>query len=373
MRSYVFLILTIVLLSSCGVTRMYEDAKTSQSIVLYEAYISEYPRSKFLKQATEELNTLYEERDWKSANQAKSQTAFECFLRDYPYSKYGRQAEEKIKEIQESDAWKKTVNIDLIYAYENFLSSYPASRYAFDARNKIEQLKDELAWKVAESESTVDSYQKYISEFPNGTKKVLALDRIKEIEIVKPAWNRTVKANTPDAYRDFLSQYSQSSFSSIARNKLSVLEREHWYQATNKKSIALYQAYLKNFPNGEHSAEAEKAIIDLEVDNIFKGDYGQLPPMSKTSAGYTYATTNDIEIFNNTAYTLTVRYSGSLESKKIVLSPKQKRKFTLENGNFRVTASVDAANVTNYAGKENLEGRSYTSEFYIETETYWGR
>src|SRR5690606_35854919 len=121
---------------------------------------------------------------------ANTQTAYERFLADYPYSKYGNQAEEKIKELEEWNAWSKTVNISTIYAYENFLSTYPESRYALDARNKIELLKDNLAWKEAETESTVDSYRKYIEQFPNGSKKGLALDRIKEIQIILPAWNR---------------------------------------------------------------------------------------------------------------------------------------------------------------------------------------
>ena len=77
--------------------------------------------------------------------------------------------------------------------------------------------------------------------------------------------------------------------------------------------------------------------------------------MSKTSSEYTYTPTNDIEIYNNTKYILTVRYSG-VESMKIVLSPKEKKTINLKNGDYRVTASVNAANVTNYAGKEKLEG-----------------
>ena len=373
MKNLFLLILTIGLLSSCGVTKKYEEAKSSKSISLYEDYISKYPRSKYLTQAKDELNNLYEERDWKSASQANTITGFERFLTDYPYSRYGTQAESKIKELQEWDAWSKSSNINTIYAYENFLNTCPDSRYAFDARNKIEQLKDNLAWKEAESLATVASYKKYVADFPSGSKKATALDRIKEIEVIEPAWNRAVRANTPSAYQDFLNQYSTSSYSSRAREKLSNLETEYWRQASSQRTISSYQKYLDNFPNGGHVAEAEKAVIDKEVDDIFKGDHGLLPPMSKTGVGYTHATTNDIEIYNNTGYTLTVRYSGTIASKKIVLKPKQKQTFTLQNGNYRVAASVNAANVTNYAGEEKLEGGSYTSEFYIKTETYWGR
>jgi outer membrane protein assembly factor BamD (BamD/ComL family) len=370
MKNLFFLILTLGLLSSCGVTKKYEQAKSLKSISLYEDYVSKYPRSKYLNQAKTELNVLYEERDWKSASQANTITAYKRFLSDYPYSKYGVNSEAKIKEIHVREAWSKSSNINTIYAFENFLNTYPDSRYAFDARNKIEQLKDNLAWNEAESQSTVMSYKKYINEFPNGARKATALDRLKEIEVIEPAWNRAFKTNTPAAYRYFLNDYSRSSYSSRAREKLSILESKYWRRATSQKSIAQYQKYLDNFPSGEHIAEAEKAIIDKEVDDIFKGDHGLLPPMSRTGSGYAYATTNDIEIYNNTNYTLTVRYSGSVVSKKIVLKPKQKEKFTLQNGEFRVAASVNAANINNYAGDEKLEGGIYTSEFYILTESY---
>jgi hypothetical protein len=64
-----------------------------------------------------------------------------------------------------------------------------------------------------------------------------------------------------------------------------------------------------------------------------------------------------------------VRYSG-IESKKIVLSPRQRKSTTLKKGNYRIAASVNASNVTNYAGKENLSGGDYSSEYYIQTQTY---
>ncbi len=375
MKNIVLLLLAIGLSSGCGVTKRYEEAKASNSIQTYEDYISKYPKSKYLQQAKDELAELYEERDWSSARKSNAISGYNRFISDYPYSKYTSEAEKRIKKIEEENAWSKSVNINSINSYENFISSYPASHYVLDAKNKIQKLKDNLAWEEAELESTVESYRKYISAFPNGLKKAIALDKIKEIEVIRPAWDRTLKSNTPDSYRSFIGQYRHSSYSVVAQQKLEGLESDYWKQAESKNSISQYQKYISNFPNGRHIPEAEKEIIDIEVDNIFKGDHGKLPPMSKTASGYSYTTSNDIEIYNNTTYTLTVRYSGSgsLESKKIVLAPKQKQTFTLQNGDYRVAASVNVANVTNYAGKEKLEGGSYSSEFFIETSTYWGR
>lgn len=85
-----------------------------------------------------------------------------------------------------------------------------------------------------------------------------------------------------------------------------------------------------------------------------------------------YAKENDISVYNNTSYTLTIRYSG-IESKKLVLAPKARKSIKLKNGTYRVAASVNASNVGNYAGKENLVGGDYSSEYYIKTSYSYGR
>ncbi|MBP6870994.1 MAG: hypothetical protein KBC43_03215 [Bacteroidales bacterium] len=147
------------------------------------------------------------------------------------------------------------------------------------------------------------------------------------------------------------------------------IERDDWYKASSRNTIASYTAYINSYPNGLYREDAEKKIIDKEVEDIFRGDHGVLPPASRTSYGSSYSSTSDVDIYNNTSYTLTVRYSGT-ESKKIVLSPGRSTNFTIKNGYYKVAASVDAANVQNYAGEETLSGGGYESTYYIETKTY---
>lgn len=91
--------------------------------------------------------------------------------------------------------------------------------------------------------------------------------------------------------------------------------------------------------------------------------------MSNGGSNYSNNATNFVEIYNNTSYNLTFRYSG-VESKKNVLSPQQRKSTKLKKGNYRITASVDAANVSNYAANEYLSGRNYTSQYYIKIQTY---
>ena len=405
-----FLCLSVIVIYSCGVKKKYEKAEAASSIAAYEKYIKEYPDGKYTPQAKEHLSALYEERDWRYAEYYKSIKRYEQFVQKHPSSKYIPQAEQALKKLYEDRDWSSTLKLNTIsayknfiakyansqytqtaqlklteleleqawdkardansiYAYQAFIESYPTSSYVYQAKLNIKNLEDDIAWENAEQAGSISAYKAYLENFPAGKKRTTANDRIREMEIIKPEWSQALRKNTPEAYRKFIRQYGQSSYAAEAEKKLEELEREYWRKANNRGSKTAYKKYISSFPYGRYTEEAEKAIIDIEVDNIFKGDYGELPPMRKAYSN-DYKNTNKIELFNNTQYTLTVWYSGQEDSRKIVLSPNQRESFSLDNGTYRVAASVNASNVTNYAGKEQLTGGSYTSQFYIQMRNY---
>lgn len=360
-------VLFISLLNGCGVTKNYEKAKSSQSVADYETYIAKYAKSKYIGQAKGELAVLYEARDWEAAQSSNSITGFETFLSTYPYSKHSTEAESKIAEIQEQVAWSTAKRINNVVGFEKYLNEYPTSAHSGEAQSRINNLKDEAAWNRAELLYTISGFENYLGSFPDGKYAKEAQEDIHEIRVVQPKWDKTHKENSPHSYRSFISQYPSSRYSDEARQKLSGLERNDWSHAKSEMSITLYQNFIEYFPNSSHTQEAEKAIIDLEVENIFKGDHGILPPMIKTFNGKSGRTYSEIDVFNNTEYTLTVRYSGETESKKVILPPYQRQTFNLNNESYKVAASVNAGNVTNYAGTDTMEGGDYESEFFIQT------
>jgi hypothetical protein len=144
-----------------------------------------------------------------------------------------------------------------------------------------------------------------------------------------------------------------------------------WNSAKFKNTIDAYSDFILKYPLNFNVPEAEKRIIDLEVEAIFKADHGELPPLTKSDEYNPYSSTNTVSIFNNTDHTLTIRYSGN-ESKKIVIAPKGTVKTTLKSDMYKITASVDAKFVRNYAGEEYLTGGEYEAEYYIVTG-YGGR
>lgn len=97
------------------------------------------------------------------------------------------------------------------------------------------------------------------------------------------------------------------------------------------------------------------------------GKYSTLPKMDVTRKGYGSSSTVKIE--NQTSYNLTLLYSGP-DSKRIIISPKSTKSFSIRNGNYKIAASVDAENVRPFVGSELLDGSFYNASYYISTYRY---
>jgi len=190
----------------------------------------------------------------------------------------------------------------------------------------------------------------------------------KYIEIVDSIlWERTLISSNYVHYIENVPELdiNEKNFSS-AKDSIErkwETDAEAWEMAQEINTSASYKKYIWRYPNGIGIKQAKKLVIDREVDDIFGGDYGVLPTMDKTSQGQ--GKTSNISVYNNTSYTLTLRYSG-IESKKIVILSQSRENILLNNGNYRIAASVNGP-VRSFAGTETLTGGSYDVEYYITT------
>jgi len=317
-----------ILMNGCAVNKDFERAQQTNSIAAYENYISKHPNSKYTETAKARLAKLYESRDWENA-----------------------------------------LNYNTISGYEEFMNSHPNSAYNSTAEKNILKLKEQRDWESIKYYGNLSDFKNFINRYPYGAHYYEARAKINELEIILPAWEKAETANTYQAYKDFANSYPNSSYASIAKDRMKEIERNDWLKAQNRNTISAYNDYLHKYPYGTFTDQAEKKIIDLEVAEIFRGDHGALPPATRVSSNSYYSTTSEIDITNDTKYTLTVRYSGP-ESTKIVLAPGRSTSITIKNGYYKVAASVNASNVQNYAGEENLNRGGYESMYYIETKTY---
>jgi hypothetical protein len=138
---------------------------------------------------------------------------------------------------------------------------------------------------------------------------------------------------------------------------------DDWDWVREQDSLEHYQRFVARFPAHPQRKWIDKRIIDLEVKEIAAGKYGEMPRSQPLSFG---GTTAEVKVDNQTGYELTVRYSGP-DSKKLVIPKGATGTVSLPPGDYQTAASVTAAHVRNYYGKDSMRGGQYSARFYIET------
>ena len=77
-------------------------------------------------------------------------------------------------------------------------------------------------------------------------------------------WEKTRAANTADAYEQFLKSYPSGEFSAQAQARLKELyEERDWQKARDADTLEAYQAFLKDHPEGKWTEEAR-----IRVENF---------------------------------------------------------------------------------------------------------
>ena len=189
---------------------------------------------------------------------------------------------------------------------------------------------------------------------------------------MKKDWKVARSADTIQAHEEFLQKHPQGELAGQIRVRVEAMRRDlpDWEKTLETNMIEAYTDFLKIHPNSPFADKAKGKIIDLEVSDIMHGKYNQLPSPNRISGGgrRTYSVVN---IHNGTSYNLTIRYSGP-ESFKVIFSPEEKGSIEILKGNYRVAASVDAADVNSYAGEKTYDGGNYKVKYYIVTTGPFG-
>tara|TARA_R110002050_G_scaffold204522_4_gene340202 strand:- start:136847 stop:137779 length:933 start_codon:yes stop_codon:yes gene_type:complete len=204
--------------------------------------------------------------------------------------------------------------------------------------------------------NNIDSLFVFITDYDSYEIKDTAKKRIKEV--IQTTQN-------PQILQDFIASNRLPEFRAEAKNRQQDLLEEQknnlYSEALKENSAQTWKNFVDMYPDHPKTKQIEDKIIELEVNDIFSGTHGEIP--SSSLSGLANYINSDIRIKNDTPYTLTIRYSGK-ENKRIIISSGDTQKVDLKSGEYRVTASVNASRVSNYAGIESLNG-SYTSSYYL--------
>jgi len=96
-------------------------------------------------------------------------------------------------------------------------------------------------------------------------------------------WEKTRAANTTDSYEQFLKKYPNGEFTAQAQARVKELYEEHdWQKARDADTQEAYQAFLKQYPEGKWTEEAR-----IRVENFTLAQ----APSNATPAGAETPTT----------------------------------------------------------------------------------
>jgi cell division protein FtsN len=77
-------------------------------------------------------------------------------------------------------------------------------------------------------------------------------------------WQKTREANSVEAYEQFLKKYPSGEFTAQAQARLKELDEERdWQKARDADTLDAYQAFLKQYPDGKDTEEAR-----IRVENF---------------------------------------------------------------------------------------------------------
>lgn len=360
------ILLIAILLVGCAAKKDYQSTLAARNLNACNTFLLKHGKSKYALEVLALKDRLQDDEDWRKAGTRASSAGYAEYLILHPSGQYATEARRLKAQAEEREAYYAAMvrkDKDLL---RSFLDRYPNSLYADQARSALSEAEESEAWKQAMDLGTASSFERYLQRYPQGAHASEARSRMEKAKVKDAAWQAVKRANSQQAYERFLKDYPDSQEAKEAQRWLLEHEDSIWEKARNSSLIKDCQAYLDVYPQGRYATEAHKRLIDLEVERVFKGDHGVLPPMERGGA-IGYSAESSVTIENNTSYTLHVLFSGK-ESKRVVLKAKRKDSVSFPNGSYKIAAWVDAPHVTPYAGTDLLTGGEYSSVFYIETK-----
>ena len=336
----------------------FQWASSQNEVSAYEGFVVRFPSSDYVDTAKDRIRLLKDDEVWKDATEPRDIKKLRKYRRVYPDGKHAYQVNIVIEEIADEE-WELASSTIEKSTVRWFLKQYPETSKRKEALARIVEIAD-LNWRRVATTESKEVILQFLKDNPETTRRAEAKRRIREIADQK--WYKISKTRSKYLILKYLRDNPETSRKSFAMARISELQ-DDWEWVREQDTIEDYQVFSKRFPNHRNIGWINKRIIDLEVKAIASGKHGKLPPAQPVRRGGTYV---KVTIENKTQYTLTVRYSGP-SSRKIVIIAGDTRSLSLSPGEYGVAASVSAANVTNYYGRNTMSAGTYSSNFYIQT------
>jgi cell division protein FtsN len=99
-------------------------------------------------------------------------------------------------------------------------------------------------------------------------------------------WEKTRTSNSTDAYELFLKKYPSGEFTAQAQARLKELyEEREWQKARDTDTVDAYQAFLKQYPEGKWTEEARIRVENFTLASAPSNPPGAVAPGAVAPAG----------------------------------------------------------------------------------------
>jgi outer membrane protein assembly factor BamD (BamD/ComL family) len=200
----------------------------------------------------------------------------------------GTLGDSSAKQQSDSAAFRKASSANTVQAYEDFIKKYPASDLAENARLAMEA----LAYQNAVALGTIGAFEAYLKDFPTGSNAWTARGVLEDLYF---RWARQV--DTEESWTVFLSRFPYSYNASGAQLRLAEIrfalakkadtiqgyaefnrnnkpylfyeaDAAAYAAAQRQNSVEAFMEYLKSFPGGFFTSQAEQQINRIKLKKI---------------------------------------------------------------------------------------------------------
>lgn len=190
------------------------------------------------------IKNYNENNKWNSAKSANSILLFKAYLAEYPSGKYEKDAKQSIDSLY----W---VNATILNSYESY-KLYADSSYNRLHAQEADSLEQSALLRDAEIKNSYEAYQRYITLFPNGKYAVKVNDIADE-----RLWKKTLKDQNTSSLQFYLNRFPEGKYSRLANDNLDDIL---WASAEQHYTQSGFENYSRICPNGKHISEANSMI-----------------------------------------------------------------------------------------------------------------
>lgn len=182
--------------------------------------------------------------------------AWQAFLEQHSESQFAARASTALEALRLAAAWSAARGADTIEQWESFLREYPETGHTAEATSALAARRMAAAWTAATAADTIEAYAQFRARFAGNTRSEEIADRIAAVA------RRGLGALTDStACMSYLTQYPRSKHAAEVR---AALEPLLFGACMDGGDIAACNDYVRLFPAGPHRKDVDKRHDQLK-------------------------------------------------------------------------------------------------------------